>query len=68
MPAGSGSGHARPVLEVGGTHVSAAWVDPAGWQVSEQRRYPLQAEASGEQLLAGLAAAGAKLAAGPGAS
>lgn len=58
---------ARPVLEVGGTHVTAAWVDPAGWQVSDQRRYSLQADASGEQLLAELAAAGASLAAGPGA-
>jgi glucokinase len=61
------SGSARPVLEVGGTHVTAAWVDPAGWQVSGQRRYPLRADASGEQLLAELAAAGAELAAGPGA-
>ncbi|HEX4727987.1 MAG TPA: ROK family protein [Jatrophihabitans sp.] len=61
------SGSARPVLEVGGTHVTAAWVDPVGWQVSGQRRYSLQADAGGEQLLAELAAAGAELAAGPGA-
>ncbi len=58
---------ARPVLEVGGTHVTAAWVDPAGWRVSGQRRYLLRADASGAQLLADLAAAGAQLAAGPGA-
>ncbi|HET6210540.1 MAG TPA: ROK family protein [Jatrophihabitans sp.] len=59
---------ARPVLEVGGTHVTAAWVDPAGWQVHGQRRHPLQADASGEQLLVELAAAGAELRAGPGAA
>lgn len=57
-----------PVLEVGGTHVSAAWVDPDGWRVGEPARYPLRGDASGDELLASLASAAAGLAAGPGAS
>ncbi|MGI8664672.1 MAG: ROK family protein [Jatrophihabitans sp.] len=57
-----------PVLEVGGTHVSAAWVDPDGWQVSDITRYELRAEADAQELLGGLAGAAASLAAQPGAS
>ncbi|HJQ02142.1 MAG TPA: ROK family protein [Jatrophihabitans sp.] len=59
---------AHPVLEVGGTHVTAAWVQPDGWRVSAIRRYELRADASGEQLLAGLASAAGGLSAGPGAA
>jgi glucokinase len=49
------------VLEVGGTHVSAAWVDRDGWQVEQVSRTELDPEADAERLLAGLAAAGARL-------
>lgn len=56
-----------PVLEVGGTHVTAGWVHPDGWQVSEVRRRELPAGGSAGQLIEILAAAGAGLAAGPGA-
>lgn len=49
------------VLEVGGTHVSAAWVDRDGWLVEEQPRAELDPAGDTEQLLAGLAAAGASL-------
>jgi glucokinase len=51
------------VLEVGGTHVSAAWVDRDGWSVEELPRAELDPAGDTEQLLAGLAEAGARLAA-----
>ncbi len=57
-----------PVLEVGGTHVTAGWVRPDGWQVSEVSRRDLPAGGSAEQLIDILARAGAGLAAGPGAA
>lgn len=57
-----------PVLEVGGTHVTAAWVDPDGWQVSDLRRSPLRADGSASELLGDLVRAGTRLGAGPGAS
>lgn len=49
------------VLEVGGTHVTAAWVDRQGWLVSEDYRADLAADGSAAELLDGLAAAGATL-------
>ncbi len=51
------------VLEVGGTHVSAAWVDRDGWQVEAVARDELDPAGDAEQLLAGLATAAARLAA-----
>lgn len=57
-----------PVLEVGGTHVTAGWVRPEGWQVSGVGRAELPAEGTAEQLIAALAGAGASLDAGPGAA
>lgn len=57
-----------PVLEVGGTHVTAGWVHPDGWQVSEVSRRNLPADGSAQLLLAILAEAGASLAAGAGAA
>jgi glucokinase len=57
-----------PVLEVGGTHVTAGWVRPDGWQVSEVSRRDLPAGGSAQQLIEILAGAGAGLAAGPGAA
>lgn len=49
------------VLEVGGTHVTAAWVDRDGGQVSAWHRTSLAAEGSAAELLDGLAAAAATL-------
>ncbi len=40
-----------PVLEVGGTHVSAATVDPETWQVQQSTRFSLDADASADALL-----------------
>ncbi len=57
-----------PVLEVGGTHVTAALVRPDGWQVSRVARAQLPAGGSAEQLIDALARAGAGLGAGPGAA
>lgn len=57
-----------PVLEVGGTHVTAAWVRPDGWQVSDLSRAELPAGGTAEQLIGALARAGAGLGAGPGAA
>ena len=57
-----------PVLEVGGTHVTAAWVRPDGWQVSDLYRAELPPAGAAEHLIATLAAAGARLGAGPGAA
>jgi glucokinase len=49
------------VLEVGGTHVSAAWVQPGGWQVTDVHRRELAPDAGAAELLGGLAAAGGSL-------
>ncbi|MEO6501077.1 MAG: ROK family protein [Jatrophihabitantaceae bacterium] len=57
-----------PVLEVGGTHVTAGWVRPEGWQVSGLSRAELPAEGTAEQLIDALARAGAGLEAEPGAA
>lgn len=40
-----------PVLDVGGTHVTAALVDPDGWHVRQTTRYGLDADASADALL-----------------
>jgi glucokinase len=40
-----------PVLEVGGTHVTAALVEPEGWRVHEAKRYDIDADASADALL-----------------
>ncbi|HEU5130288.1 MAG TPA: ROK family protein [Glycomyces sp.] len=49
--------NAQPLLEIGGTHVTAALVDPADWTVIEQARFALDASASAEALLDAFAAA-----------
>ncbi|WP_375482344.1 ROK family protein [uncultured Jatrophihabitans sp.] len=50
-----------PVLEVGGTHVSAALVDPDGWTVSDAVRQPLDADAGADEILARLVSVALKL-------
>jgi glucokinase len=40
-----------PVLEVGGTHVSAALVDPADWSVQQTTRYSVDADASADAII-----------------
>ena len=50
-----------PVLEVGGTHVSAALVDPATWHVAQTTRLSLDADADAAALLDRFARAGAAL-------
>jgi glucokinase len=40
-----------PVLDIGGTHVSAALVDPDGWEVKQTTRYSLDADASADALI-----------------
>lgn len=40
-----------PVLEVGGTHVTAALVDPADWSVGQSTRYHLDADAAADAVL-----------------
>ena len=40
-----------PVLEVGGTHVSAALVSPGGWTIADAVRLPLDADAGAEDVL-----------------
>lgn len=49
-----------PVLEVGGTHVSAAAVD-AQWQVRQQRRFELDSSAAADDVLGRFVRAGASL-------
>ena len=53
--------NAVPVLDVGGTHVSAALVDPAGWQVVGTTRLDLDAGGPADALLDRFAAAAASL-------
>jgi glucokinase len=48
-----------PVLEVGGTHVSAALVDPADWRVTSSVRLGLDADANLDVLVDRFAAAAA---------
>lgn len=50
-----------PVLEVGGTHVTAAVVDTTAWTVGIPRRRPLDSRADADTIMAGLASAGSAL-------
>jgi glucokinase len=50
-----------PVLEVGGTHVTAAVVDTHAWTVGDPRRLPLDSSSDAETILTVLARAGAAL-------
>lgn len=52
---------AVPVLEVGGTHVTAALVDVGGWVVSQAIRLHLDSTADAEHILGTFAAAGGAL-------
>jgi glucokinase len=56
-----------PVLEIGGTHVSAAIVDPSDWRVTSTTRLPLAADASAEKLLGGFVEAASTVSAPRGA-
>jgi glucokinase len=40
-----------PVLEIGGTHVTAAAVDPSDWRLEGSTRYSLDADASADALI-----------------
>jgi glucokinase len=40
-----------PVLEVGGTHVTGAMIDPCGWTVLQSTRYRLDPDSEAEALL-----------------
>jgi glucokinase len=57
---------AIPILEVGGTHVTAAWVHPQEWQVSAAVRRELDGRADSAVLIKEFAAAAAALDADPG--
>lgn len=54
----------RPVLEIGGTHVTAGLVDVDSWTVIRDVRHPLDAAAPAEQLFESFAAAAALVAIG----
>jgi glucokinase len=58
---------AVPVLEVGGTHVTAALVDIDGWIVGQSIRLYLDSTADAEHILGTFARAGAAVASAPGA-
>jgi glucokinase len=49
------------VLEVGGSHVTAAVVSPGSWEVGSLRRTPLDSQTSAEQIVAQLAQAASQL-------
>ncbi|MGX7681183.1 ROK family protein [Jatrophihabitans sp. DSM 45814] len=49
------------MLEVGGTHVTAAWVQPDSWQITASHRREIDAAATAETLIAEFAAAAAEL-------
>jgi glucokinase len=53
-------------LEVGGTHVTAALVDPDGWQVRSALRRDVDAQAGADELIAAWAEAAASAGAQPG--
>lgn len=56
-----------PVLEIGGTHVSAALVDPTAWRVRSATRLDLDSDASADVVLARVLHAAARVSAAPGA-
>jgi glucokinase len=56
-----------PILEIGGTHVTAAWVHTGRWQVSDVSRQQLDGHADAADLIAAFAATGARLGAPAGA-
>jgi glucokinase len=58
---------AVPILEVGGTHVTAARVHPGQWRVDRVVRHPLDGHASAADLIAAIAEAGARVQAPDGA-
>lgn len=64
--------HARqvPVLEIGGTHVSAAWVDVGAWRVDTGTgvRRPVDARGTADELVAAMVGAGGSLRAADGES
>ena len=55
-----------PALEIGGTHVAAAWVDPDDWTVRAAHRRPLDPDAGAAELLDVFAAAALEVGAPPG--
>lgn len=57
---------AVPVLEIGGTHVSAAVVDADGWEVTDTTRIALDAAAPAAELVERFVAAGGAVPAQPG--
>jgi len=50
-----------PVLEIGGSHVTAAMVSPAGWDVEVVERAKLDSQRSAEEIVAQLVAAAKQL-------
>jgi glucokinase len=50
-----------PILEVGGTHVTAAWVEQDGWRVNSVNRSDLDAQATAADLIAAFVAPAARL-------
>jgi glucokinase len=56
-----------PVLEIGGTHVTAARVDPTDWRVEQATRYSVDADAAADALITRFFRAGNALRAAPGA-
>lgn len=55
-----------PVLEIGGTHVTGALVDPDGWRVTQATRHHVDADAPAEAIIDRFVRAGAALGAAPG--
>jgi predicted NBD/HSP70 family sugar kinase len=55
-----------PVLEIGGTHVSAAVVEPSTWTVASKTRLTLNPRASADRLLGQFITAGGAVPADPG--
>lgn len=56
------------VLEIGGTHVSAALVSPDGWTVADAVRLPLDSDGPADELLASFVGAARAVDAAPGAA
>lgn len=53
--------HLIPVLEIGGTHATAANVDGSGWAVTGEIRVDIDSHGAAEEILDGFARAGAAL-------
>jgi glucokinase len=63
----AGSAQRVPILEIGGTHVTAAWIEPGSWRVDGAVRVEVDAQGSAADIIGAWADTAAALRPAPGA-